>query len=80
MNDQEILEYIAQLVHEEHQLRAGIASGQLKDNVHERLRALEIRLDQFWDLLRQRQGLKDAGLNPDSATLRPAEVVEKYEQ
>jgi hypothetical protein len=80
INDQEILDYITQLVHEEHQLREGIAGGQLGDEVKAQLRALEIRLDQYWDLLRQRQGRRDAGLDPDEATLRPAEIVEKYEQ
>jgi hypothetical protein len=41
---------------------------------------LEVRLDQYWDLLCQRQGQRDAGLDPKAATLRPVEVVEKYEQ
>jgi hypothetical protein len=80
MNDQEILEYIDQLVHEEHRLREGIARGHLEEAGQARLRALEIRLDQYWDLLRQRQGRRDAGLDPEAATLRPAEIVEKYEQ
>ena len=80
MNDQEILEYITQLVHEEHQLREGIAGSQLGDDARARLQALTIRLDQYWDLLRQRQGLRDAGRDPDDARLRPAEIVEKYEQ
>jgi hypothetical protein len=80
MNDQEILEYITQLVHEEHRLREEIAGGRLGDRAQVRLQTLSIRLDQYWDLLRQRQGLRDAGGDPDDAQLRPAEVVEKYEQ
>ncbi|HXZ25126.1 MAG TPA: DUF2630 family protein, partial [Nitrospiria bacterium] len=37
-------------------------------------------LDQCWDLLRQRRGLRDANANPDAAKVRPADVVERYEQ
>jgi hypothetical protein len=80
MHDPEILDYIAQLVHEEHRLLEGIASGQFGDKARAQLQDIEIRLDQYWDLLRQRQGRRDAGLDPDGATLRPAETVEKYEQ
>jgi hypothetical protein len=31
-------------------------------------------------LLRQRRALRDVGLDPDEAEVRPADVVEKYEQ
>jgi Protein of unknown function (DUF2630) len=61
MNDQEILDYITQLVHEERRLWEGIASGQLGDEVKARLRSLEVQLDQYWDLLRQRQRRREPG-------------------
>jgi Protein of unknown function (DUF2630) len=41
---------------------------------------INIELDQCWDLLRQRQALRDAGRNPDEAHVRPPEIVENYEQ
>jgi hypothetical protein len=37
-------------------------------------------LDQCWDLLRQRRALRGAGLDPETATIRDANVVEHYEQ
>ena len=37
-------------------------------------------LDQAWDLLRQREGLRDAGKNPDEAETRPVDEVEGYLQ
>ena len=43
-----------------------------------RLSELSVLLDQCWDLLHQRRGLRDANLDPDEATARPAEVVEGY--
>jgi hypothetical protein len=41
---------------------------------------LEVTLDQSWDLLRQRNALREAGLDPDAAAPRSAEVVEGYQQ
>ena len=31
---------------------------------HQRLRALEVQLDQCWDLLRQRRALRETGTEP----------------
>jgi hypothetical protein len=45
-----------------------------------RLDELKVSLDQCWDLLRQRRALREAGRDPDDAGVRPAEVVERYEQ
>jgi hypothetical protein len=44
------------------------------------LKDLEIRLDQLWDLLRQRRARREMGENPDEANLRPPETVEGYQQ
>ncbi|RWY47368.1 DUF2630 family protein [Mucilaginibacter gilvus] len=35
-------------------------------------------LDQYWDLLHQRQGLRDNGGNPDHAKIRSAETIKNY--
>jgi Protein of unknown function (DUF2630) len=45
-----------------------------------RLQELKISLDQCWDLLRQLRALRGAGRDPDTASVRPAEAVERYEQ
>ncbi len=45
-----------------------------------RLEEIRVELDRLWDLLRQRIALRDAGGDPDEATERPADVVEKYRQ
>jgi hypothetical protein len=43
-------------------------------------RQVQVELDQCWDLLRQRRALREVGLDPSMAQVRPAQVVEKYEQ
>ena len=80
MNDSEILHHITGLVNEEHQLLLQSQQGGLSDEEHERIRQLEISLDQCWDLLRQRRALREAHINPDNAHLREANTVEHYQQ
>jgi hypothetical protein len=45
-----------------------------------RLKDLEVRLDQLWDLLRQRRARRAAGLDPDDAETRDPSTVEGYRQ
>ena len=45
-----------------------------------RLEEIRVELDRLWDFLRQRNALREAGRDPDEATERSAEVVEKYWQ
>ena len=52
---------IEQLAHEEHTLREAEGHRALTDDERKRLVWLEQRLDQCWDLLRQRRALIDAG-------------------
>jgi uncharacterized protein DUF2630 len=75
--DQSVFKVIQQLAAEEHQLYTHEA---LTDTDRERLAKINVELDQCWDLLRQRQALRDAGRNPDEARVRPPEIVEGYEQ
>ena len=81
MDDREVMSRINELVEEEHRLyehsRAGLG---LSDDDHERLRAVEVALDQCWDLLRQRRARRRAGQDPDQADVRPEAVVEGYRQ
>lgn len=80
MDDQDILKRISSLVEEEHELTQHRDKGTLQEDQHERMRELEISLDQCWDLLRQRRARRSAGMNPDDAEVRPANIVENYKQ
>ncbi|HET9689734.1 MAG TPA: DUF2630 family protein [Acidimicrobiales bacterium] len=81
MEDLEIVQHIDALVAEEHRLERGHASEEgLSDDDRARLSAVEVQLDQLWDLLRQRRARRHAGLDPDAAAERPATTVEHFEQ
>jgi L-ribulose-5-phosphate 3-epimerase UlaE len=62
--DQPILKSIQRLMAEEHRL---FAQEVRTDPDHARLSEINVELDQCWDLLRQRQALRDAGGNPNKA-------------
>ena len=78
-SDRGIHEQISDLVSQEHELRSRLQNHEI-DPAEERarLRELEVQLDQCWDLLRQRQALRDAGGDPDAASVRPPHEVEGY--
>ena len=71
---------IEQLAHEEHVLREAEGHRSLSDEERKRLVWLEQRLDQCWDLLRQRRALIDAGRDPEDASVRGVNTVEDYQQ
>ena len=75
--DGSVLRHIEDLVVEEHRLQA---QDSLSEDDRARLRAVEVELDQSWDLLRQRRALRAIGQDPDKAQVRPPDIVEKYEQ
>ncbi|GAA1192232.1 hypothetical protein F4556_005516 [Kitasatospora gansuensis] len=76
----DILGSIGKLVDAEKQLRARIADGTADEaSAREDLAALEIKLDQCWDLLRQRRARTEFGEDPGTARVRPAAEVEGYE-
>jgi hypothetical protein len=80
MDDTQIHGTIEQLVGEEHALWEREAAGEATDADRARLGELKVALDALWDLLRQRRALREAGGDPDAASLRRAEVVEDYDQ
>jgi hypothetical protein len=80
MADNEIHERIEQLVAEEHELYERGAEGGLSESEHQRLESIQVKLDQAWDLLRQRRALREAGRDPNAAHVRDPDVVEGYEQ
>ena len=75
--DAPVRKHIEDLVKEEHRLRADTT---LSPADHHRLEAIQVELDQCWDLLRQRRALREFGQDPNQAHVRPADVVENYEQ
>jgi hypothetical protein len=82
MQDQSIVDKINELSHQEEELweRAGAAGAGLAPAEREQLDRIAVELDQCFDLLRQRQARRSAGLDPDAATVRPTTVVERYQQ
>src|SRR5438132_8706733 len=78
MDDAEVLDRINELAREEHELFERESDGKVTDADRERLRRLEVTLDQCWDLLRQRRARRAAGLNPDDARVRDEKTVEGY--
>ncbi|MFB8024567.1 DUF2630 family protein [Streptomyces sp. NPDC056465] len=80
MADQDIFEDIDRLISEERTLRArSTAALGLSSEERSRLREVEVRLDQCWDLLRQRRALSEYGEDPSEARVRPADEVEGYQ-
>ncbi|WP_062214038.1 DUF2630 family protein [Streptomyces sp. NBRC 109706] len=79
MSDQDILARVDELVSEERALRERGTGRGLAEDERLRLSELEVRLDQCWDLLRQRRARAEFGDDPDGATPRPAREVEGYQ-
>ena len=77
VEDQPVLNHIQRLVAEEHRLHEQRAHSKAD---RKRLDQVQVELDQCWDLLRQRRALREVGLDPDDAEVRPPQVVENYEQ
>jgi Protein of unknown function (DUF2630) len=78
MEDQDLIDRINRLAAEEHQLFDKEAHEQATPADRDRLRQLEVTLDQCWDLLHQRRARRRAGLDPEQATVRDPETVEGY--
>ena len=77
--DQDILAQVNKLVAEEQELRSKLQHHETDESEeHQRLRAVEVELDQCWDLLRQRRALRETGRDPREARVRPAGEVEGY--
>ena len=78
MADEQVIEQINQLAHEEHALWEKESQGNLSSDEQERLRELGVQLDQCWDLLHQRRARRNAGQDPDDAKVRDERTVEGY--
>jgi Protein of unknown function (DUF2630) len=80
MDDSSIHQHIEDLVAEEQRLLHAHEQDGLADGEHQRMRAVQIELDRYWDLLRQRRARSEAGLDPNKTSLRDDATVEGYEQ
>jgi hypothetical protein len=81
MNDPDIHSHIEQLVAEEHRLLDKTGEGGGLDHTEQtRLHEVEVQLDRYYDLLRQRRARREFGQDTGDAKLRPEDVVERYLQ
>jgi Protein of unknown function (DUF2630) len=80
VDDQTILQRIEKLSIEEQKLEESHHGEPLSDEQQTRLKAVEIELDQAYDLLRQRRARRVAGQDPNEAATRSETVVENYLQ
>jgi hypothetical protein len=84
MSDESIASRIESLVAEEKELRrreqADRQDDERLEDDQDRLRAVELQLDQCWDLLRQRRAKEEFAQDPDDAEVRDSGTVERYRQ
>ena len=78
MDDKKVLNRIDELAREEHELFEKESHGKASEADRERLKRLQVTLDQCWDLLRQRRARRAAGRNPNEAQVRDEKTVEGY--
>lgn len=78
VEDKDVIDRINELAHEEHELFSKESQGKATQAERERLKWLEVSLDQCWDLLHQRRARRNAGLDPDDAQVRDPTIVEGY--
>ncbi len=71
---------IDQLITEEKELRSQATGSGLNADKRRRLKDLQQRLDQCWDLLRRRRAGAEFGGDPDQVSPRPVSEVESYRQ
>jgi hypothetical protein len=81
MDDKTVLNRINELVAEEERLlESSRGTDGLTETDDARLKAVEVALDQCWDLLRRRRAKRRAGQDPDEVELRDPSTVEGYLQ
>ena len=74
----QVTDHIDELAREEHELFERESHGTANDADRVRLQRIQVMLDQCWDLLRQRQARRTAGLDPEQARLRDEKTVAGY--
>ncbi len=80
MNDRDVQGHIEELVAEEHRLLDAAGERKLEPAEHKRMTEVNVELDRYYDLLRQRRARDEFGQNSESAKLRAEDTVENYLQ
>jgi uncharacterized protein DUF2630 len=80
VDDHDLVKRINDLAAQEKSLEEAHVGQGLSPQEEEKLRTIEVALDQAWDLLRQRRGRRHAGQDPNETETRSAPVVEGYLQ
>jgi len=75
MEDMQVLNHIKSLTENEEKLWS---KQDISDEEVRKLHQIKLELDQYWDLLKQRRALRDAGENPDQAEARDVDTIENY--
>jgi hypothetical protein len=78
MSDEDVIQRINDLAHEEHSLFERESRGEATAPERQRLQEIAVQLDQCYDLLHQRRARRAAGLDPNEATVRDPGTVEGY--
>ena len=77
MDDAEVVGWINELARGARAIRRE-SHAKATDADRERVRRLQVMLDQCWDRLRRRRARRAVGLDPGDAQLRDEETVEGY--
>ena len=80
MNDSSIHQHIEALVKEEERLYDAADERTLQAEERQRLEEINVQLDRYYDLLRQRRARREFGEDPGAAHIRSAGTVEGYLQ
>jgi hypothetical protein len=80
MNDSSVSAHIEELVAEEHRLLDLAGQRPLDASERNRLDDVNVQLDRYYDLLRQRRAREEFGQDPSTTHLRSTDTVEKYLQ
>jgi len=80
MDAKAISAHIEELVAEEHRLLELGEQHPLSPGDHERLQTVNVQLDQYYDLLRQRRAREEFNQDTSHVRLRAEDTVEKYLQ
>lgn len=75
--DGAVMSHIKKLTEKEQEL---YGKEDLSDDDIKELHKVKAALDQYWDLLHQRVGLRDAGKNPNKAEMRSEDTIENYKE
>jgi hypothetical protein len=75
--DKDLIERIAQLAHEEHELFDKESRAEASTKERTRLKEIEGELEASYDLLRARRARRSAGLDPDVEPVIDVRVAEE---